>query len=103
MLWNRLWGVHGQKILIESKICLLSCEPAGVETVKNLILPGVGSITIVDHNQVQDRDLGNNFFVTEEDIGKNRCDVKMICYPTHYNRLSLNGCLNSTLMSEEKQ
>lgn len=71
----RLWGVHGQKILIESKICLLSCEPAGVETVKNLILPGVGSITIVDHNQVQDRDLGNNFFVTEEDIGKNRCDA----------------------------
>jgi amyloid beta precursor protein binding protein 1 len=74
---NRLWGVHGQKILIESKICLLSGEPAGVETVKNLILPGAGSITIVDDKTVQDRDLGNNFFITEDDIGKNRCDVTL--------------------------
>lgn len=73
----RLWGVQGQKILMESKICLLSCDPAGVETLKNLILPGIGSVTIVDDQLVTDRDLGNNFFVTEENLGKNRAEVNI--------------------------
>ena len=60
---------------MESKICLLTCQPAGVETLKNLILPGVGSFTIVDDQNVNSRDLGNNFFVTEQDIGRNRAEV----------------------------
>jgi len=60
---------------MESKICLLSCDPAGVETLKNLILPGIGSITIIDNQDVTDRDLGNNFFLTEQDLGKKRGEV----------------------------
>lgn len=60
---------------MESKICLLSCDPAGVETLKNLILPGVGSFTVVDDQNVTDKDLGNNFFVSSEDLGKNRGEV----------------------------
>jgi len=60
---------------MESKICLLYVEPAGVETLKNLILPGIGSVTIVDDQDVTDRDLGNNFFLTEGDLGKKRSEV----------------------------
>ena len=74
----RLWGAQGQKILMESKVCLLFCEPAGVETLKNLILPGIGSVTIVDNQDVTDRDLGNNFFLTDADLGKKRSEVGKI-------------------------
>lgn len=44
----------------------------GIETLKNLILPGIGNFTIVDQEQVSENDLGVNFFLTEESLGKPR-------------------------------
>ncbi len=49
---------------MESKILLLGGDPAGVEAAKNLVLPAIGNIVIIDANNVIERDLGNNFFVT---------------------------------------
>ncbi|KAF2587325.1 hypothetical protein F2Q70_00035234 [Brassica cretica] len=46
---------------IESSICLLNCGPTGSEALKNLVLGGVGSITVVDGSKVELGDLGNNF------------------------------------------
>jgi molybdopterin/thiamine biosynthesis adenylyltransferase len=40
----RLWGVDGQRRLGEARVGLVSCSGAGVETLKNLVLPGVGHI-----------------------------------------------------------
>jgi len=65
----RLWGSHGQKLLSNSKVLLLGANSSGTETLKNLVLPGVGSVTIVDGETVTDRDCGNNFFVTEDTVG----------------------------------
>jgi ubiquitin-like 1-activating enzyme E1 A len=41
------------------------------EIAKNLVLAGIGSLTIVDHEQVSGDDLSSQFFVSEEDVGKN--------------------------------
>jgi molybdopterin/thiamine biosynthesis adenylyltransferase len=41
------------------------------EIAKNLVLAGIGSLTIVDHELVSGDDLCSQFFVSEEDIGKN--------------------------------
>ena len=41
------------------------------EVAKNLVLAGIGSLTIQDENQIIENDLGAQFFVSEEDIGKN--------------------------------
>ena len=54
---------------------LLGASSAGTETLKNLVLPGIGKITIVDSGKVCEQDLGNNFFVTIEDVGKNKAQV----------------------------
>lgn len=43
----------------------------GNEVCKNIALAGVGKITILDHETVQEQDLGAHFFLTENDIGKN--------------------------------
>ncbi len=42
------------------------------EIAKNLVLAGVGSLTVVDHEAVAEDDLGSQFFVSEEHIGQNR-------------------------------
>jgi len=42
----------------------LGADVAGVEAIKNLVLPGAGRIAIVDKENITNRDLGLNFFVT---------------------------------------
>lgn len=71
----RLWGADGQKRLSEASILLINATAAGTETLKNLILPGVGFITVIDDKLVEERDLGNNFFVTKDSIGKSRAEI----------------------------
>ena len=48
-------------MLEKASICLLNCGPTGSETLKNLVLGGVGSITVIDGSKVELGDLGNNF------------------------------------------
>lgn len=73
----RLWGANGQKALSEARICLLNAGPTGTETVKNLVLPGVGYICVVDDALVTEADCANNFFVTSGHIGQPRAKVAL--------------------------
>ena len=41
------------------------------EIAKNLVLAGIGSLTVQDSGHVSEDDLGAQFFVFEEDVGKN--------------------------------
>ena len=41
------------------------------EIAKNLVLAGIGSMTIQDDQSVQEDDLGSQFFVSEQHIGQN--------------------------------
>ncbi|KAL8931053.1 MAG: hypothetical protein Q9208_000155 [Pyrenodesmia sp. 3 TL-2023] len=70
----RLWAASGQEALENAHVLLLNSGPGvvGVEILKNLILPGVGSFTIVDEADVLEEDLGVNFFLVEESLGKSR-------------------------------
>ena len=72
----RLWAAAGQKALEESHILLLNggSGVVGVETLKNLVLPGIGQFTIVDQAKVTDADLGVNFFLEEKSLGKSRAE-----------------------------
>lgn len=80
----RLWAASGQQALERSKILLINSDgplddgnPAvsgvvGVETLKNLVLPGIGGFTIVDPAIITESDLGVNFFLDESGLGKPR-------------------------------
>ncbi|KAL4234507.1 NEDD8-activating enzyme E1 regulatory subunit [Mactra antiquata] len=68
----RLWGDHGQTALETSRVCLINASATGTEILKNLILPGIGSFTVVDGHKVQGEDVGNNFFLTKDSIGQSR-------------------------------
>ena len=41
------------------------------EIAKNLVLAGIGSMTVQDDQLVQEDDLGSQFFVSEQHIGQN--------------------------------
>jgi len=71
----RLWGSHGQKLLESAHICALGSGAAVSETLKNLVLPNIHKFTIIDDATVSEVDDGNNFFVSEDDIGKPRGEV----------------------------
>ncbi|GFS05946.1 NEDD8-activating enzyme E1 regulatory subunit [Elysia marginata] len=71
----RLWGDHGQSALETARVCLINASATGTEILKNLILPGIGSFTILDGNKVEGEDVGNNFFLTVDSIGKSRAQV----------------------------
>lgn len=49
----RLWGANGQKALAESCMVLINATSAGTETLKNLVLPGIGSFHIIDDQKVE--------------------------------------------------
>jgi len=61
----RLWGAAGQKALAESCVVLVGATAAGTETLKNLVLPGVGAFGVIDdHVTVTAADVAVNFFTT---------------------------------------
>ncbi|XP_041981515.1 NEDD8-activating enzyme E1 regulatory subunit [Aricia agestis] len=68
----RLWGDHGQAALEKAHICLINATALGTEILKSIVLPGIGAITIVDHNIVSDEDIGSNFFLECTSKGQNR-------------------------------
>ncbi|CAA7405591.1 unnamed protein product [Spirodela intermedia] len=73
----RIWGDQGQAALEKANVCLLNCGPTGSETLKNLVLGGVGSVTIVDGSKVDIGDLGNNFMVNKQSVGESK--AKFVC------------------------
>ncbi|KAF2396535.1 hypothetical protein EJ06DRAFT_499738 [Trichodelitschia bisporula] len=70
----RLWAASGQAALEDAHVLLINSGPGvvGVETLKNLVLPGVGHFTILDSAVVREEDLGVNFFLQEESVGAER-------------------------------
>lgn len=69
----RLWASSGQASLESANVLLIGASHLGAQVLKNLILPGVGSFTILDGQRVTgSHDLGNNFFLEPESIGRSR-------------------------------
>jgi ubiquitin-like 1-activating enzyme E1 A len=45
------------------------------EIAKNLVLAGIGSLTVIDHELVTEDDLGAQFFISEANMGMNRAEA----------------------------
>lgn len=82
----RLWAASGQQALENSNVLVINSDGpidgksesvsgvVGVETLKNIVLPGIGGFTIVDPATVTESDLGVNFFLEESSLGKSRAE-----------------------------
>jgi len=63
------------KRIASATVLLLNAAAVGAEVLKNIVLPGFGKFTIVDHKKVTNRDLGKNFYVTSDSLGKSRAET----------------------------
>ena len=71
---TRLWG-EGQILICAAKLLCLNSDSCTCEILKNLILSGVGEVTIVDDAKITQEDLKNNFFVDADDVNKSRGEI----------------------------
>ena len=73
----RLWGVAAQAKIQSANILLITIKALANEVAKNLVLAGVGSLTILDDAVVSESDLGAQFFLSESDnvVGQNRAQA----------------------------
>lgn len=64
--------MEAQTRLRNSKVLVINMGALAGEIIKNLVLAGIGSLTILDSNKlVSERDLGAQFFLRPEHVGKN--------------------------------
>lgn len=68
----RTWGVKVQENLRRANVLLIGLKALGTEIAKNLVLAGVGTLTVLDGEVVSEEDLGSQFLVNESQIGQNR-------------------------------
>lgn len=68
----RLWGMQVQQRLRHANVLLIGMRGLGNEIAKNLVLAGIGTLTVLDDGLVTEEDLGTQFLITESNIGQNR-------------------------------
>ncbi|KAG5953413.1 hypothetical protein E4U53_005700 [Claviceps sorghi] len=74
----RLWGMAAQQKIQNAHILLITMRGLAHEVAKNLVLAGVGSITLLDGYPVTEVDLGCQFFLSEGGeslVGQNRAEA----------------------------
>ncbi|KAF9106364.1 SUMO-activating enzyme subunit 1 [Mortierella sp. AM989] len=71
----RLWGLEAQHRMRNASILIAGIRGLSNEVCKNIILAGVGSITLLEHEAVTEEDLGAQFLLRNEDVGRNRAEA----------------------------
>jgi ubiquitin-like 1-activating enzyme E1 A len=51
-------------------IMVVRLRGTATETIKNIVLAGIGKLVIVDDERVSEEDLGAGFFFRDEDVSK---------------------------------
>jgi ubiquitin-activating enzyme E1 len=68
-------GEEAMKRMMSSTVLIVGLNGLGVEIAKNVVLGGVKEVTLHDNSPVQISDLGAQFFLRQDDIGKPRAAV----------------------------
>lgn len=65
-------GMETMEKISQLKILIIGLRGLGVEIAKDIIVSGPNKVTVFDPNKVQIKDLGSNFYLSKNDIGKRR-------------------------------
>lgn len=84
--------------LRSANLLLVGMRALANEIAKNLMLAGIGSLTILDHHLVTEDDLGSQFFISELHVGMNVCTDVPDQRPSVRWRRRLLNCVNSELL-----
>jgi molybdopterin/thiamine biosynthesis adenylyltransferase len=70
-------GDDAQKSLSSASVLISGFGGLGVEIAKNLILVGIGSVTLQDDRVTALSDLAPNFYLSADSIGQNRASASL--------------------------
>ncbi|KAG2486273.1 hypothetical protein HYH03_015097 [Edaphochlamys debaryana] len=70
-----VYGREAMKRMAKSSVLICGMNGLGVEVAKNVILAGVQAVTVHDTAKVTVQDLSAQFYLTEQDVGKNRAEA----------------------------
>ena len=68
------YGMDTMSKINNIKVIIVGLRGLGIEVAKNIILTGVNKVSIFDDNISAISDLSSNFYISEEDVNKNRRD-----------------------------
>ena len=97
------FGMDTMKKLSTLKVVIIGMRGLGIETAKNIILSGPAEVDIFDPSPVKIQDLGSNFYLSEEDVGKKNRDeacVKKLSKLNPYIKVSVLKIEPKTDMTE---
>ncbi|KAJ4880366.1 SUMO-activating enzyme subunit 1A [Raphanus sativus] len=106
----RVWGANAQRRLTKSHILVSGIKGTVAEFCKNIVLAGVGSVTLMDDRLVNEEPLNANFLIPPDEnayrgrtVAEICCDslrgfnpmvlvsvVKVIGYGSHATKMSVN-------------
>lgn len=69
----RLWGMSTQKLILKSNVLVVNLNGLGTEIMKNLLLSGIGNITVLDDHDIDVDDVNtyyNQFFIYKSNLEK---------------------------------
>lgn len=72
---TRLWG-EGQYLISTGALLVLGVDCTSLEILKNLVLSGIGHITLVDKKLISKKDIEENFFLSTDDKDK---EISKVC------------------------
>lgn len=70
-------GHEAMKRMAVSNVLIVGVQGLGAEIAKNVVLAGVKSVTLYDPEPVTLQNLGTQFFLRQEDIGKSRAEATL--------------------------
>ncbi|KIM83749.1 hypothetical protein PILCRDRAFT_412109 [Piloderma croceum F 1598] len=70
-------GHEAMKRMAVSNVLIVGVQGLGAEIAKNVVLAGVKSVTLYDPEPVTVQNLGTQFFLRQEDIGKSRAEATL--------------------------
>uniref|UniRef100_A0A0A9FJR8 Pco115798 n=1 Tax=Arundo donax TaxID=35708 RepID=A0A0A9FJR8_ARUDO len=76
----RVWGVDAHKRLSKAHVLVCGMNGTTIEFCKNIVLAGVGSLSLMDDNIVTEDDMNTNFlFPPDESIYGGRSQAEVCC------------------------
>lgn len=98
----RLWGMAAQERMRNAHVLIVSTKALANEVIKNLVLAGVGAVTLLDDQVVSEHDLGAQFLISEGDLGDSRAERAAESARKLNPRVTINTDLQSSREKSEE-